>query len=266
MDVRSRAHRASTGRAGGPRVADLAILSTLVVGAALGWWWSVRMADHMTAMSGGGEMAMRSDDTMSLAAFVVGWVAMMAAMMFLGIAPMVRLYARAAALGRVAPVPFFVAGYMLVWGSMGVPSYFAWRELATPLAEGEPWAGRLAGSVFLIAAAYQVSPFKAACLRHCRSPISFFLHHGGTTIDTPYRATRLGVVHGAFCLGCCWALMAILVAVGTMNLGWMALLTVVIIVEKTLPRGEQLVRVAAVGFALVGAVLLMNPEVIIALT
>ncbi|MEO6318259.1 MAG: DUF2182 domain-containing protein, partial [Acidimicrobiales bacterium] len=115
----------------------------LLAGAAAGWWWSVRMANDMASMRADGSMGdMTSMPAMSMAAFVVGWVAMMAAMMFPAISPMVRLYARAATRGRVAPVPFFVAGYLLVWGAIGVPSYGAWRVLADPLAEGAPWVGR----------------------------------------------------------------------------------------------------------------------------
>lgn len=104
-----------------PHTAELLIPVGLFSSAAAGWWWSVRMADDMTSMHADGSMGgMTSMPAMSMAAFVVGWVAMMAAMMFPAIAPMVRLYSRAATRGRVAPVPFFVAGYLLVWGAIGV--------------------------------------------------------------------------------------------------------------------------------------------------
>lgn len=254
-------------RARSHRTVGLLIPVGLISTAAAGWWWSVRTADDMTSMRAGGSMGgMTSMPAMTMAAFMVGWVAMMAAMMFPAIAPMVRLYSRAATRGRVAPVPFFVAGYLLVWSAIGVPSYGAWRVLADPLAEGAPWVGRLAGTVFVVAAIYQLTPLKSACLKHCRSPISFFIRHAGTTTNTPWRAIRMGAHHGAFCLGCCWAIMAVLVALGTMNLAWMAVLALVIFVEKVSPRGEQFATVAAAGFAVVGGVLLVAPSSITTIT
>lgn len=260
----------STAVAALPRAAEVAIPAGLLTGAAVGWWWAARTADDMSPgeMAGGmGDMAtMASSHSMSMAAYVVGWAAMMAAMMFPAISPMVKLYARAAARGNVAPVPFFVGGYLVVWTAVGVPAYFAWRELAAPLADGAPWVGRLAGTAFLVAAAYQLTPLKRTCLTHCRSPISFFLHHGGTTIDTPYRAVRLGGHHGLFCLGCCWAFMAVLVALGTMSLAWMAVLASIILVEKVAPWGERLSVGAAIGFVFVGLWLLADPMSISSIT
>ncbi len=262
------AHEAgSKHRAGLSLAVEPLIPVGLFAGAAAGWWWSARTADDMTSMRGEGSMGgMTAIPPMSMAAFVVGWVAMMAAMMFPAIAPMVRLYSRAATRGRVPPVPFFVAGYLLVWGAVGLPSYSAWRVLADPLAEGAPWVGRVAGTVFIVAALYQLTPLKSTCLKHCRSPISFFIQHAGTTINTPWRAIRLGAHHGAFCLGCCWAIMAILVALGTMNLTWMAVLALVIFVEKVSPRGQQFATIAAAGFAVAGVVLLVAPSTITTIT
>lgn len=204
--------------------------------------------------------------SMSLSAYLVGWVAMMAAMMFPAIVPMVRMYARAASRRTIAPVPFFVSGYLAVWAAIGLPAYFAWRALADPLADGTPWVGRLAGATFVLAAAYQLTPLKTACLQHCRSPISFFLHHGGTTLETPRAAVRLGLAHGTYCLGCCWAIMAVLVAVGTMHLGWMVLLTALIALEKLSPRGERIALAAGAFFAGVGTYLLVVPAAVTTIT
>lgn len=243
----------------------------LLVGALVGWWWSVRMADDMSGGSGGGMDAMRDmgamtmGSSMSMAAYLGGWVAMMAAMMFPAISPVVRLYSRAAARGTVAPLPFFVAGYIAVWGATGLPAYVAWRELADPLDSGATWVGRLAGAVLVGAAAYQLSPLKRACLRHCRSPMSLFMRASGNAAS-PAVAMRLGATHGALCVGCCWAFMAVLVAVGTMNLAWMAALASVIFIEKVVPRGDTYAAVTAAAFALVGAVLLIDPSTITALT
>src|SRR5256714_3387683 len=156
---------------------------------------------------------------MSLGAFLVAWLAMMTAMMFPAISPVVRLYGRAAAAGRVAPLPAFVAGYIAVWTALGLPGYLGWRVLMDPIADGRAWAGRLAGGVLIIAAVWQVTPLKSVCLRHCRSPISFFLRFG-RSVTRPLGALRMGARHGLYCLGCCWALMAVLVAVGTMGVAW----------------------------------------------
>lgn len=235
--------------------------------AAVGWWWSARMASDMTtsdsmAMEGMAEMGR---DALGLGAFIVAWLAMMTAMMFPAISPVVKLYGRAAAAGRVAPLPFFVAGYLAVWTSMGLPVYFAWRALMDPIADVRPWAGRLAGVVLLVAAVWQLTPLKSVCLRHCRSPISFFLRFG-PHVARPLGALRMGATHGLFCLGCCWALMAVLVAVGTMNLAWMAALALLILIEKNAPSGEGVATVAAAAFAVGGLLLLFRPETLTTLT
>ena len=168
--------------------------------------------------------------SLSFEGFLVAWLAMMAAMIFPAIAPVLSLYRQAAARGRVAPVPFFAVAYLVVWAVLAVPAYIAWRALQDPLANGATWAARLAGVVLLAAAGWQVTPLKSVCLRHCRSPLSFFLRYGGAA-RRPRGAFRMGAAHGAFCVGCCWVLMAILVAMGTMNLGWMAVLAGLIFLE-----------------------------------
>lgn len=235
--------------------------------AAVGWWWSARMAsdmassasasmDGMTGMGGTG---------LSLGAFIAAWLAMMTAMMFPAVAPVVKLYGRAAAAGRVAPLPFFVTGYIAVWTSVALPAYLAWRVLTDPIADARPWAGRLAGLVLVAAAVWQLTPLKSVCLRHCRSPISFFLRFGANAAR-PLGALRMGIAHGLFCLGCCWALMAVLVAMGTMNLAWMAALALLIVIEKNTPAGEQVASLAAVAFAVIGALLIVRPETLTALT
>lgn len=255
------------GRAGVRTAAPAAVPLGLLVVAASGWWLAARMADDMnhdpapmSAMD-----AMGGEHSTSLAAFILGWVAMMAAMMLPAIVPVVKLYARAAAQGRVAPLPVFVAGYLTAWGVLGLPAYIAWRWLADPLADGEAWVGRLAGGALLLAAAWQLTPLKSLCLRHCRSPMSFFMRHGSGA-DRPLGALRLGATHGAFCVGCCWALMVVLVAFGTMDLRWMAGLALLIFVEKDTRHGEGLAQVAAAIFVVGAAVLLLDPETITRLT
>ena len=243
---------------------DSRVVPAVLVGlAAGGWWWSARMAHQMSSgMAMGSTMGRTS---LSFVAFVGGWVAMMGAMMFPAIVPVVSIFRRAAERGQVAPTPIFVTGYLLVWSAIGVPAYFIWRALDGPIGDGAPWAGRLAGVVFLAAAAYQVSPLKSVCLRHCRSPMSFFLRQRHN-LRRPIGAATAGMSHGLICLGCCWALMAVLIAVGTMQLAWMVALAALIFVEKVTPIGEQVAKVAALAFAVFGVLLLLHPAALSRLT
>ena len=237
------------------------VVPVVLLGCAVaGWWWSQRAgSDGGAAMEG---MAMTS---MSLGAFVLAWVAMMAAMMLPAVLPVVRLYALAAARGRAAPTSFFTLGYLAVWSAVAVPAYLAWSALEEPLADGRPWVARVAGATFLAAALWQVTPLKAVCLRHCRSPLGFFMRFG-TGIRRPLGALRMGAAHGGFCFGCCWAIFAVLVVLGTMNLAWMAALTVLIVLEKNAPWGEQLASGAAAVLAGLGTWLLLEPSILLQLT
>lgn len=237
---------------------DIWLPAALLMLAGLGWWWSTIGADAM----GSRGMQMGALSFVSLAAFLVAWVAMMAAMMFPAILPVVRIYARAAAAGNAAPVAVFVGGYIALWSVVGIPAFFAWSALSGPLAHASPWVGRFAGAVALAAGVYQLTPLKTVCLRHCRTPLSFFLQHG-KNLDRRVGAFIAGGRHGLFCLGCCWMLMVLLIAFGTMHLGWMLALTVVIVLEKVTSFGEQVARVTAAVLLFLGAVLLVHPAFII---
>ena len=252
-------------RSGGDAL-RLGVPAALLALASVGWWWSVRMAGDMR--HSGGDMAgmdSMNNDVLTLGAFLVAWLAMMTAMMFPAVLPVVRLYGRAAAAGRVAPLPAFVTGYIAVWTAVGLPGYLGWRVLMDPIADGRAWAGRLAGVVLLAAAVWQLTPLKSVCLRHCRSPLSFFLRFG-RAVTRPLGALRMGATHGLYCLGCCWALMAVLVAVGTMNVAWMAGLALLILLEKNAPHGERMAVAAAVLFVVLGVVLVVHPSTLTTLT
>jgi predicted metal-binding membrane protein len=242
---------------------DIWLPAALLILAGLGWWWSAVSAGDMGSdgmpMDG---MPMEPQATVSFVAFLVAWVAMMAAMMFPAVLPVVRLYARAAAKGQAAPVAVFVGGYIALWGLVGIPAYFAWSRLNGPLMEGSPWAGRVAGGVAVAAGLYQLTPLKLVCLRHCRSPLSFFMQHG-KHLDRPTGAFIAGGRHGVFCVGCCWMLMALLIAFGAMNLAWMLVFAVLILLEKTTPFGEQLARVTGAVLVVLGVALLVHPALVI---
>ena len=215
--------------------AQLVLLGALLVLAAIAW---AVTNDRMGGMESGPGM-----DLGDLGFYVTVWVVMMAAMMFPSVAPTVIMYDRLRAGHRergkgagTEATALFVAGYLSVWSAAGVAAY----ALVEAVAAADPaflaWdeAGRyVAGGVIAAAAIYQVTPMKRACLVKCRSPLMFLAErwrHGRAG------ALELGARHGAWCLGCCWALMAALFAVGVMSLGWMAVIAAFIAAEKLLPR------------------------------
>jgi len=228
----------------------LAIIGALVVLAAIAWWGTdLRMA---------GMDAGPGTDPGALGFYVTTWVVMMAAMMFPSIAPMVLMYVglqrgrRAKSLSApVGATACFVAGYVLLWGLVGLAGY-AVLKLGRELDGGFfAWdrAGRwTAAGVLAAAAVYEFTPLKQACLKRCRGPLGFLLSEWR---DGRVGALRMGVVHGAWCVGCCWALMAALFALGAMSLFWMIVVAVLIAVEKLLPwRAAATAGVAAVLAAL----------------
>ncbi len=201
----------------------------------------------------GGMESVPGMDLGGLGFYVTVWVAMMAAMMFPSVAPTVLMYDRLRAGHRTrgkgaAPdaTALFVAGYLCVWTAAGLgayglfelvraldPAFLAWDE-----------AGRyVTGGVIVAAAVYQLTPLKQACLVKCRSPMMFLAErwrHGRAG------GLELGLRHGGWCLGCCWALMAALFAVGVMSIGWMALIAAFIAGEKLLPWPAAARRTVAV--------------------
>jgi len=124
--------------------------------------------------------------------------------------------------------------------------------------QGRPWVARLAGATLLAAAAYQLTPVKAMCLRHCRSPLSFFLARR-TSLRSGRAAIAAGAGHGLYCLGCCWALMAVLIVLGGMQLLWALALAVVITLEKQAPWGTAVAQAVAAAAAGLGVALLAFP-------
>ncbi|MBO0879301.1 MAG: DUF2182 domain-containing protein [Mycobacterium sp.] len=203
----------------------------------------------------GDAMSMDTMSTMSFVAFLIAWAAMMAAMMLPVVLPVVRRYAHAAD-GNAAPAVIFVAAYLVLWSATGIPAFLAWSRLNEPMSHPYLWVGRFAGAVAIAAGLYQLTPLKAMCLRHCRSPIP--LWHGNH-LQRAARVFLAGGRYGMFCLGSCWMLFVLLIALGTMQLMWMLGLSVVIWLERLAPNGDRLTRVTAAMLLALGVALLMLP-------
>jgi predicted metal-binding membrane protein len=195
------------------------------------------------------------------------WAVMMIGMMTPSVAPMIMIYARVGRQGAqqgkpLAPSAYFGAGYLLAWIGFALLATSAqWAldrsGLLTPTMAG---ANDVFGGAVLIAAGlYQWTPLKEACLFHCQSPLTFILRHGGFRGD-PAGALALGVRHGIYCMGCCWALMVLLFVGGVMNLFWIAALAILVLLEKVIPSGRIIARVAGVIFMAAGGwILLQHP-------
>jgi len=225
----------SSGHAGRSELAEafsaararLALVAILLVLAALAWWLT---AARMAGMDAG-----PGTDLGALGWFLGVWVVMMAAMMLPSLAPTVALYARMTHQRDWARPLLFAGGYLLVWGAGGLLSYGLFRLGNSVLGGDLAWrsGGRfVAGGVLAVAALYELTPLKHVCLAKCRSPLGFLL---GTWRDGRLGALEMGSRHAAWCVGCCWALMAALFALGVMSLTWMAFVAALIAIEKTLP-------------------------------
>jgi len=237
----------------------------LLLAAAVAW---VLARERMLGMDAG-----PGTDPESVGFYVVTWVVMMAAMMFPSIAPMVMTFAfiqrrrrERGALESVVSRWTFVAGYLVTWTLFGLVAYGLFvgiRSLSIPALSWHRGGRYLAGAVLLVAAAYQFTPTKDACLRRCRGTLDFLM--------TQWRegasgALRMGIVHGAWCVGCCWALMASLFALGLMSLTWMIVIAGLIAVEKLLPSKMLANRSVATVLLILGLGVALVPKDVPALT
>lgn len=179
------------------------------------------------------------------------WAVMMIAMMTPSAAPMMLMYARAVRQGNSSgkPLPataWFAAGYFLAWAGFSfVATTFQWVLDRQALMDARmASASRVVGAIIVIAAGiYQWTPLKDSCLAQCQSPFRFLLTHGGFRSD-PMGCLRLGLVHGTYCVGCCWILMGLLFVVGVMNVLWIALLICLVLMEKLAPFGNWTARLS----------------------
>ena len=187
------------------------------------------------------------------------WAVMMVGMMTPSVAPMVLIYVqvarRSATLGQpFAPAGWFTAGYLIAWtGFALLAALVQWGfealALVTPMMASA--SRRFGGVVLMAAGAYQWMPIKDACLSQCRAPLSFVQSHGGFQASVP-GSVRLGLLHGLYCIGCCWALMALLFVGGVMNLLWIAALMTFVLLEKVIPGARYFSRLAGLAAVAVG--------------
>jgi predicted metal-binding membrane protein len=231
------------------RPAAIALVAAGAVACAAAWVW---LAGAAATHPHGTSASMR--DLLSAVAL---WQAMLVAMMAPTVAPWILAYGRLVAdgpgPGPIGPTVSFAAGYFAIWLAYAVAASVLQLALATAgLLGGDAVSPLVAGGVLLAAGIFQFLPVKQACLTHCRNPLSFLLARwrGG-----PPHAFALGARHGAYCVGCCWLLMLTGFAVGLMNLAWMAVLTVVMAVEQTVPGGPWVGRLFGAGLVLWGLAL-----------
>ena len=223
----------------------------------LGWQWATMEDDEAMSLTMG----------MGAPVFLGIWIIMMIAMMFPTAAPMILAFTRVQAAKESRGQPFvptwvFVGAYLGVWTTAGVAAYLG-AVGASRLADESMWlmdnAGRIGGAVLVAAGVYQLSPLKRMCLSKCRTPMTFILT---SWRDGTRGALNMGVRHGIYCLGCCWMLFVILFPLGIMNVAIMAVVTLLIFAEKSLPMGPQVARVAATVLVGYGFLVLAVPEVL----
>jgi predicted metal-binding membrane protein len=251
----------------------LVVVAGLVAVLALAWGWLLAGAGmgmsalEMTGMAWMDGWLMEPavwTPAYFLLIFAMWWV-MMVAMMLPSAAPMLLLFARVnrkdkAAGAPVLPTVLFAIGYLLVWGGFSaLASALQWslestRLLSPMLETTNRWLG---AGILIAAGLWQLTPLKAVCLRHCRSPLGFLI---GNWRAGGLGALRMGLEHGVYCLGCCWFLMTLLFVGGVMNLYWIAGIAVFVLLEKVIPQGHWLSRITGVALVAWGFLLLMQAQ------
>jgi predicted metal-binding membrane protein len=189
-------------------------------------------------------LAMGDEMPMGAGLWIGAWTVMMAAMMLPSTSPLVLLYARQSTAMSSA---LLTAGYVAVWAGVGLAAYGIDMRLPDP-------SNRVVGAVLIAAGLYQLTPLKTACLTRCRNPADFLVTHWRRG---RVGALRLGVEHGAYCVGCCWALMGLLIVAGSMSLAWVVAIALVVAGEKLLPAGQLLGRLGGVGLLVAGIVVVL---------
>jgi predicted metal-binding membrane protein len=246
-----------------------AVVISLITTSAIAWIASIDQPDMMVALT--------TYNPLSISLFTASWTAGMAAMMFPAITPMVLMYNRLVTNrknnrdrqssvtiqeekeGKATTTSFpslrvilFVSSYLLVWALTGIALLLGWSAVmnSTIMTTGSTVLIQyLYGSMLIIAGAYQFTPLKRICIGYCESPMSFFMRRWR---DGTSGAFKMGVYHGIYCLGCCWAYFLLMVALGWMNVIWMGLFAGIIFGEKIWSRGIWVARAAGIGLAITG--------------
>jgi predicted metal-binding membrane protein len=237
--------------------ARLALVALLLVLAAVAWWVTVVRMSGMDAGPGTGLGA--------IGWFLGVWAVMMAAMMLPALAPTVALLSRMSRGHDWARPLAFAAGYLAVWGGSGLLAYGLFRLGHSALGSQLAWhsGGRpVAAGVLALAAVYELTPLKSVCLGKCRSPIGFLL---GAWRDGRIGAFEMGSKHALWCIGCCWALMAGLFALGVMSLTWMAVTAALVLGQKLLPVKAAVDVPLALAIAGLGIWIVLAPSLVPAL-
>jgi len=245
---------------------DRAIVVALLLGVMLVSWLYLLVGVEMPMPEMAG-MAM----PMAAAEWTIGhaflmfimWSAMMAVMMLPSAAPMLLFYdsiARKRSGPAIGLTILFAAGYLIVWLCFSIGAVFLqyaldMANLLSPLMHTTSIV--LAGLILVAAGLYQWTPLKDACLRQCQAPWWFIQRHGGFRADAG-GALALGARHGGYCIGCCWALMALLFVGGVMNVVWISALAILVLAEKVVPAGRVLSRIAGAGLVAAGAWLIVQ--------
>lgn len=258
-----------------------AIVAALIATSAIAWIASIQQPDMMVAMT--------SYNPLAIALFTASWTAGMAAMMFPAITPMVLLYNTFVASKEIKGsessttlqqedkpkssirslrVILFIGCYLLVWALTGIALLLGWSVVMNNTimtAGSSQLLPNIYGGLLIVAGAYQFTPLKRTCIGFCESPLSFFMRRwrAGTS-----GAVKMGLYHGMYCLGCCWAYFLLMVALGWMNLLWMGLFAGIIFGEKIWSRGIWVARAAGVGLTIVGILVIagMLPSLVSAST
>ena len=240
------------------------IVAAIAIIAAIAWAYTVYLSQSGmnmgsmqmgsdTSMGAGMAMAnMRSWTAADFSLMFVMWAVMMVAMMAPSATPMLLMFASLNRKRREREAPYvptgvFLAGYVIVWAAFSLAATGGnWGLHQASLLSsmmGESTSGYLGGGLLLLAGVFQWSPLKYNCLKQCRTPMGFLMT---SWREGPQGALRMGLEHGAYCLGCCWALMLLLFVLGIMNLVWIAALAAFVLAEKVAPKGEWVSRITGI--------------------
>ena len=224
----------------------------LLAGAAVAWAGTVVWVRHR------GMGAMPGTMRMNVATFTAMWAVMMAAIMLPSVTPFVTTYSRTITQHRSTRLAALTGGYLAVWAGVGVGFYVIAAGFGRLAEHAVTGAHVAAVASFALVGVYQLTPLKFRCLDHCRSPLGHLVHYLGFT--GRWRDARAGASHAAFCLGCCWALMVLMVAFGVMNVAAMVGLTGVIALEKVSRHGALLARIVGVAALVYALAVLIKPS------